>query len=262
MPKRKMPASVSLFKRTRRRIKMGKPFTMRSRRKPGQTLTKTQKGALKKLVKEDVAVKDTFRDATNLSNTFTLIPTSVGNAFFSLTNTQQVVGNQAQPSERNGDSIHALNMDLRGTIQFYAGNTQKVRLVLVQFQDIDGAAINQVFPNSFSAVEPYLVVDGFRVRKPDIKYKILKDITINYDPKSAAGGSVSGVAKSFRIYHKFSDKESPMNYVVGVGQGSGPTTNVVQLFAVVGSPREQNGTILSTDSVPNISFQCRQRYMK
>ena len=262
MPKRKMPASVSLYKRTRRRIKMGKPFTMRSRRKPGQTLTKTQKGALKKLVKEDVAVKDTFRDSLNLGNTFSLIPTAVGNAFFSLSNTQAVAGGNAQPSERNGDSIHALNMDLRGTVQFYAGNTQKVRLVLVQFQDIDGAAINQVFPNAYDSSQPYLVVDGFRVRKPDIKYKILKDITINYDPKSAAGGSVSGIVKTFRIYHKFSDKESPMNYVTGIGQGTGPTTNVVQLFAVVGSPREQNGNALSTDSAPNISFQCRQRYMK
>lgn len=265
MPKRKRDMkAVALYKRTRRRILTKRPFVVRRPivKKTGHTLSQTQKSALKKLVAEDVAVHDAFMDNTAITNTFQLMPTAVGNAFFSLSNVQTVVGNQARPAERNGDSIKALNMDLRGTVTFYAGNSQKVRLLLVQFQDIDGAAIDQVVPNTFAQDQPFLLVDGFRVRKPDIKYKILKDITIGYDPKAAVGGGVSSVHKSFRIYHKFSDKESSMNYVVGQGQGTGPTTNVIQLFAVVGSPRQPSGAALATDAAPYLSYQCRQRYMK
>jgi hypothetical protein len=237
----------------------------RSKPTKHKTLTVRQASAVKKLIGEDIAVKDAFRDNTNLGTSMSLLPTAVGNAFFSLSNVSQVVGNVAQPKERNGDDIKALNMDLRCSITFTARHQQFVRLMLIQFADTASADIGQVLESvQQDGAQPMNVIRSFRFRTPDCKYKILADKVITNTPQAGppAAGALLGNVKYCRFYHKFKDSESNMNYVEGVGQGTGPTTNAVYLYACYSSPKGTNGVNLPDTTVPYLHFACRQRYMK
>lgn len=257
MPYPKSKAQLSAIKRRSKR-----PVRKKTKR---AILTKDQAKAVKKLIGEDIAVKDCFRDNTNLGTTMSLQGAANGNAFFSLTNTQAVVGNVAQPAERNGDDIKALNMDLRVNVTFTSIHQQSVRLMLLQFQDTASADIAQVLDaTAQDANQPFNVVRGFRLRTPDCKYKILADkvITNTTNAGKVQEGSLIGRVKYCRFYHKFKDSESNMNYVEGIGQGSGPTTNSVYLYACYASPKATNGTNLPDTTAPFLSFACRQRYMK
>ena len=241
------------------KAKSTKRFSTSKATKKG--LTKTQISAVKKLVSEDIAVKDTFNDQITLTNTYALVPASpTGNAFFSLSNVQNVVGTHTQPSERSGDSIRALNMDLKiHTVFPGSKQNQRVRYLLIQWQDVDGASISQVYPNAYDNHQPYVVIDGNRVRNPDVKYKILADRTVTYNP---INDGTNVIGKSIRIVHKFKPNESKMSYVPGYNQGTGPQTGTVQLFAVYAYPRMVNGSTYPSLAAPHISLSCRQRYMK
>ena len=237
---------------------------MYKRQKP-QGLTKDQKSALKKLIGEDIAVEDVFRDNNVLTQNFTLIPASpTGHAFFSLSNTQNVVGSVAQPSQRDGDSIKAMNLDIRGRVSFHSSSKQTVRFILVQWEEVpanNAAGIQQIFPNVYDNDQPFLVIDSFRVRKPEAKYKILEDVTVRHTPTyhMGAGGAVD---VPVRIYHKFKKGEDTMNYVPGINQGTGPQTNCVQLFAVYAEARKADGTEYTNQEAPLWTHQARMRYMK
>lgn len=232
---------------------------------PKSGLTKTQKQALKNLMGENIAVHDGFRDNNSLSQTFTLIPAqTTGHAFFSLSNVQNVVGSITYPAERDGDSIKAMNLDIRGRVTFHSSGKQTVRFLLVQWEEVPAnnpAGIQQIFPNVYDNDQPFLVIDSFRVRKPEAKYKILQDITVRHTPTyaRAAGGAVD---VPVRIYHKFKKGETTMNYVPGINQGTGPQTNCVQLFACYAEPRKGDGTEYINAEPPMWTHQCRMRYMK
>lgn len=254
------------------------PFTLRKRKlsalkrklrkkkqkpKKGQ-LTKQQAEAVKDMVGETIAVKDVFKDNTVLTSTMSGAYPHGGNAFFSLSNTSTVVGNNAQPAERLGDSIRALNMDLRVNLTFRSKHQQTVRLLLVQFSDAASADPAQILDaTAQDANQPFNVVRGFRLRTPDAKYRIIEDKIVVHNPTSSGdqAGTIIARNKYVRIYHKFK-KHEKMNYVEGQGQGTGPTTNVVYLYACYASPRQADGTLFPDDVAPYISYGCRQRYMK
>lgn len=228
-------------------------------------LTKTQKQALKNLMGENIAVKDVFRDTSVLYTNYTLIPAVTGqNAFFSLSNQAVVAAGAAQPAEREGDSIKAMNVDIRGRVTFTSSCKQTVRFILVQWEEVpssNAAGIQQIFPNVYDSYQPFLVIDSFRVRKPEAKYKILADVSVQYTPQRVAGLG-EAVDKPIRIYHKFKEGEASMNYVPGQGSGTGPQTNCVQLFAVYAEARKPDGTQFINTAAPTWSHMTRMRYMK
>lgn len=268
MPKRaRTPAKGSSRKRGRstpaRRTLIPVRRTKKSAMKSG--LTKTQKQALKNLMGENIAVKDVFRDNAQLYQNFTLIPAVVGqNAMYSLSNVSTVAANRAQPAEREGDSIKAMNIDIRGRVTFTSSCKQTVRFILVQWDEVptsNANGIQQIFPNTYSNDQPFLVIDSFRVRKPEAKYKILTDVTVSYTPQRV-GGLGEAVDKPVRIYHKFKESEASMNYTPGIGTGTGPQTNCVQLFSVYAEARKADGTEFINVAPPLWSHQIRMRYMK
>lgn len=233
------------------------------KRKPAKkkaTLTVGQKSALKKMINEDIHVIQAHRDMVALSTDMTSIQPvgTYAGCFFKCNGT---VVNNIQ--ERVGESIKALNMDLRINLRFFSKHEQYVRLVLIKFDNRVGATHDQVLDAvNGDNTQPMNVIRSFYKRNPTIKAKVLKDIVVKSAPTGL--GSETGLQsrnKYVRIFHKFKDDESQMTFASKDGNLE-PQTNAIFLFAVYGTGRRTDGTAFSDNPQPAISYHCRERYMK
>jgi len=264
-------------KRARRRL-IQQPRQVRfhstaKKAKKRETLTGSQKEALKKMISEEIRVVDAGLLQVGMSRTLTRIDTPAAGgigytgALYSLAASTE----SADPLSRNGDSIRALNFDLRICVTFNAAHQQIVRLMVVQFDDSQGVApaslLEDVGNAGFPNEQPLGLIQSYYKRNPTSgKFRIIADLTMKSDnnplPFSAAGPAVTmapGTVNKFtRVFHKFKESHSRMEYPSNtLGQ---PVTNPVFIFAGYAQATDANGNQLQ-DRAPLISWKVRQRFM-
>jgi len=193
--------------------------------------SKAQSRNLKELLKEAKKWQDVERADIALTPTMAYIgPSSPTNgAFFTLP-----VGDDDE-GQRNGETVSATTIDLRGTLKAKYNGTTVVRIMLVQWEQRGGANINQVLETPVppaGLTYSSNTVDSFRKINGTQKYTVLWDrkITMNKDGEALPTGGTFGVTqKAFRAYVKLKPSQAKMTY--DSDAATSPNKNPIYLYA-------------------------------
>ncbi len=245
MPKRKalsQPSGVSASKwRKFKRID-------RKRAKPTRPFTTGQVKALKEVVKQAKGTYSATRVATSLTTTMSAYPGISGKAYFN-------VAEGDGDDNREGDSISAQSLTIRGTLRSADLKDTVVRLMLIQYVNFSGGHIREVLDNYETVAGNYsdanIVVNSFRKLNPEIKYRVLaqKIVTLKGGPNATNNMAV----RQFLMTHKFSKAQSRMNYDDETADS--PKTNPVWLYACYAKQT-------STHTAPIIEYEARGKFIR
>lgn len=245
MPKRKFVSQPSGTSN-----KKWKRFTSIVRKrsaKPVRPFTTGQVKALKEVVKQAGGTFTDSRITATLSTTMAAYAGVGGTSFFKLA---------AGDSEdtREGDSISAQSLNIRGTLRSGSDFDTTVRLMLVQYVNSAGASIDEVLdhhvPLTANYTDPNIVINSFRKLHPEIKYRVLANKTITL---KAGANATPLTVRDFRISHKFTKAQASMNYEDGTS--AGPKTNSVWLYACYAKQS-------SSHVAPDIEYQVRGKFIR
>lgn len=159
-----------------------------------------------------------------------------------------------EDENRNGETIRATTVDIKGTLKTSYEGTQVVRIMAIQFAERSTAAINQVLHSITPAAgtgESFAVVDSFRKMNPTIKYNVLYDKNIVLPSGEIAAGDVK--TKSFRIYLKLTPSQSKMTY--DYDTATTPGKNPIYMYACYA---DNTGT---SSQAPKLQYHGRCRYV-
>lgn len=242
MPKRKRTLNVvQAYKRSRTMQLLSK-----QKRKPKRPFTSKQVKALKEVVKQAGGTFTDSRLQIPLTSTMTAYPGVGATSFFKL-----AAGDG--DDTREGDSISAQSLTIRGTLQSRSNFDTNVRLMLIQYINASGASITEVLDHA-SPVAPYtdpnLVINSFRKLHPEIKYRVLASKTITI---KAGQATTPSSVRQFLMSHKFSKSESSMNYDSATAVG--PKTNSVWFYACYAQQS-------SSHVAPSLEYQVRGKFIR
>jgi len=244
MPKRKalsQPSGVSAskWKKFKRIVR---------KRKPTRPFTTGQVKALKEVVKQAKGTYSATRAATALTTTMAAYPGVSNAAYFN-------VAEGDGDGNREGDSISAQSLTIRGTLRSADLKDTTVRLMLIQYVNFSGAHIKQVLDNyqiqSGGFADANHVVNSFRKLNPEVKYRVLaqKIVTLKGGPNATNNMAV----RQFLITHKFSKAQSRMNYEDETADS--PKTNPVWLYACYAQQT-------ATHTAPLIEYEARGKFIR
>jgi len=246
MPKRKRTISYQqAYKKSKTLQLMARPSYSR---KPSRPFTKPQVKALKEVVKQAGGTFTDVQVRQNLTTTMTAYDAVGGTQFFKL-----AAGDDEDT--REGDSISATSLTIRGTLTTADLKDTTIRLMLVQYVNFSGAHIREVLDNiapvEASYADANAVINSFRKLHPEIKYRVLQQKTIVLKGGPNAINNLS--LKNFTMSHKFTKAQSRMNYEDATV--AGPKTNPVWLYACYAKQSD-------THTAPQIEFQVRGKFIR
>ncbi len=238
------PRSAASFARSRRKH-LGKK----------KQFTEKQARHIKEILKESKKYQDCSLNSTALTSTMTELPMTLpasGGQFYWIGQTD------AEDQNRNGDTIQATTMDIRGTLTSKYYGTTTVRVMLVQWAQNNQHSITEVLedvaqPTGLAYTNN--VVNSFRKMNGTQPYNVLwdKKITMKSDNIVPTGGGFPIITKDFRIYCKLTPKQAKMTY--GAPTAGGPTKNPIFLYACYAD------TTGVTANAPKLQYTARIRFV-
>ena len=201
---------------------------------------------LKKAMGQQVGIRDTERDLTNLSLTLgDYAIASVGGSFFKL-----VEGDDDE--NREGKKIRALNFDMRGALHSSSYDDVYIRIIIVSWSDAPGTTGDILkYDTATLGVDGMAVINSPYERNPNVPYKLIYD-KVHKLHKDTTGTQV--VSKKFRIFEKLGKDGLEMNYFGS--SAADPNCNGLRLYMAYG----KGGT--STTPVPQFELKTRERFIK
>jgi len=232
--------------------KKWKKFTSIVKKRNKKQFTKEQERSLKDILKEAKKWSDVHKSDQTLTSTMAMVisddPGGQG-GWFAIPQTDSETD-----SNRNGDTIRAVSVDVRGTLKSQFEGTTVVRIMAVQFSDRTTGNISKVLVSNTPAAgtgESSAVVDSFRVMNGDIKYNVLYDKKITIPAGDVDPGDWK--TKAFRIYLKLTKSQSKMTY--DFPTATSPKLNPIYLYACFADT-----TGVAADR-PKLQYHGRLRYI-
>jgi hypothetical protein len=216
--------------------------------KPVRPFTKLQVKALKEGIKQAGGTFTDIRHKIALTTTMTALPGVSGSSFFKLASGDS-------EDTREGDSISATSLTIRGTLSSADLRDSTVRLMLVQYVNNSGANISEVLDDHAPPLGDYTdansVVNSFRKLHPEVKYRVLAQKIVTL--KGGNNATNNFTVRNFTISHKFSKAQASMNYDADTAVG--PKTNPVWLYACYARQT-------ATQTAPFLEYQVRGKFIR
>ena len=159
---------------------------------------------------------------------------------------------------RDGNHIVPLNVDVRMALKTEASGTTFLRMIMVQWAQLQGAP-SDILEYVSDSQGAYAAINSPYARNPETQPKILFDKVVKITKPSIAADTGTGeFVKLCKLYHSFKKKNGATGPQLGYPgpTASAPEKGTVVLYMVAAPTQDP------TDPAPKVEWVSKERFIK